>query len=70
MTIKELIKLFVPPIIIKLKKKLVRQKDAAIKPITTDKQVLYNYLVDMNCRSKLNFQDIEKLSRDYSFIDI
>ena len=59
MTLRSFIKLFVPPIVFKLKKQN--------KPIVSQKQILYDYFVDMNFRSKLSFQDLENLSKDYSF---
>ena len=67
MRLKALVKLFVPPIFIKILRLFNRKIDFAGSRNYSEKEIAYNYFVDVMQRKKLNFADIKKLSNDYTF---
>lgn len=69
MGIKHVIKLFLPPIILKIRDKVCKRKRIQ-KTILPEKMIAYNYYVKSMKRKKLPFSEIFVLSEDFTFDEI
>ena len=69
MNFKSILKLFIPPILYKIKNKIIKKKDLK-KNTFSEKEVAYNYIFSIAKRSVLPFTDIYKLSEEFSFKEI
>ncbi len=69
MKLKYFIKLFIPPIILKIKNRLINREKIQ-KPILPEKMIAYNFYVKSLERKRLHFSKIFELSEDFSFAEI
>ena len=70
MSIRTIVKMVTPPILILLWRKVVSRKQVKEHAPIMEKITAYNFIIDLNRRSNLPLQSLDALSEDYSFEDI